>query len=151
MKSCRHNSGVTLVEMVVVVAIISLLVSIVLAAAVRLHNRDNEQLVRSTFSLLDGALEEYYDYTGSFPEAPGGDPNGTQTLYVELSRVAACRVVLEKISGKMLRGGGGEPPMIFDPWNVPVDYRYVAGDNFPRLRSAGPDRIFNTPDDITSR
>jgi len=32
-----------------------------------------------------------------------------------------------------------------------LDYRYVAGNNFPELVSAGPDKIFGTADDISNR
>jgi hypothetical protein len=32
-----------------------------------------------------------------------------------------------------------------------LDYRYVAGQNFPLLVSAGPDKTFGTPDDIDNK
>jgi len=40
---------------------------------------------------------------------------------------------------------------IYDPWGMVLDYRYVPGDNFPELVSAGPDKIFGTADDINNR
>jgi hypothetical protein len=42
-------------------------------------------------------------------------------------------------------------PEIYDPWGTPLDYRYEAGENFPELISAGPDRKFGNADDITNR
>lgn len=143
MKSCEEKSGVTLIEMLVAVAVISILVSLVLAGATRLHNQGSEQLMESTFSILDGALQEYYDYKGVFPGGAYGDPDATQLLYQELETVPGSRQVLEKVSRRLLRSGaGGEAPKVYDPWGTPVYYGYVRGDNFPLLESAGPDRDF---------
>lgn len=43
-----------------------------------------------------------------------------------------------------------EPPLPGDPWGTP--YRYVMdehGRGIAELRSAGPDRVFDTADDVT--
>jgi hypothetical protein len=63
---------------------------------------------------------------------------------------------LEKISDSLLKhdfDSGAVPavPEIYDPWGTPLDYRYEAGENFPELISAGPDRKFGNADDITNR
>ena len=138
MKSCEEKSGVTLIEMLIAVAVISILVSLVLAGATRLHNQGSEQLMRSTFGMLDGALQEYYDYYGRFPD-PAGQPIIRQSISLQ---------ILEKVSRKLLRSGvAGEAPRLYDPWGTPVYYGYVPGDNFPLLESAGPDRDFDAAGD----
>ncbi len=43
------------------------------------------------------------------------------------------------------------PQEIYDAWGTALDYRYVAGENYPELVSAGPDKIFGNADDITNR
>jgi hypothetical protein len=34
---------------------------------------------------------------------------------------------------------------------MPVDYRYSLGENFPVMTSAGPDKVFGTADDMSSK
>ena len=48
---------------------------------------------------------------------------------------------------------GVTPPLpeIYDSWGTVLDYRYVAGNTFPVIISAGPDEQFGTADDISSR
>lgn len=38
-----------------------------------------------------------------------------------------------------------------DTWGTSIRYEYLTGTAFPVLTSAGPDKIFDTPDDITSQ
>jgi type II secretory pathway pseudopilin PulG len=42
-------------------------------------------------------------------------------------------------------------PRYIDPWGTSIRYEYLPGTAFPTLTSAGPDRVFGTPDDITSK
>lgn len=42
-------------------------------------------------------------------------------------------------------------PRYIDPWEMSIRYEYLAGTAFPILTSAGPDKLFDTPDDITSK
>jgi len=70
MKGHRHKIGITLVEMLVVVAIVVILVSITVSIATRVDNQAKEQLIESTFMLLNTALQQFsdfrygYDHTG---------------------------------------------------------------------------------------
>ena len=64
--------------------------------------------------------------------------------------------LLEKLDSSIIQDNDRNGvPEIYDPWRRAekrvLDYWYAAGDNFPRLICAGPDRIFNTADDITNR
>jgi len=158
MKSRKHKVGVTLIEMVIVVAIIALLATMVVRIVSRIDNQAKEKGLENIFALLDSALQKYHEYTGNFPEQAEKDfakaPAHSEYFYKELQSIPTSRQVLEKISDSLLEdkwGGAGTPPEIYDPWGTALDYRYVGGDNFPELISAGPDKIFDTSDDMSSR
>lgn len=160
MKTRGYKQGLSLVEMLIVVAIIALLASMVISVASRIDNQTKEKGLDSLFALLDGALEEYKDFQGVFPPQPVKDFTAaavhSEHLYQELYSVPASRKVLDKVSDSLIKhkvDTGAVPPVpeIYDPWGTVLDYRYVAGDNFPELVSAGPDKIFGTADDITSK
>jgi len=158
MKSYKYKRGVTLVEILVVVAIIALLASIVIGLSTRINNQSKERCLECTCALLECALQEYCEYTGKFPEQP--EKNFTNVLvhseylYKELRLIPESRKILEKIADSLVKneyGAADTPAEIYDPWGTVLDYRYVAGDNFPELVSAGPDKIFGTADDISNR
>ena len=158
MKSYKYKHGVTLVEILVVVAIIALLASMAIGIAARIGNQSKEKGLECTFTLLELALEEYCESTGKFPEQP--EKNFTNVLvhseylYKELHLIPESRKILGKIADSLLKneyGTAETPAEIYDPWGTVLDYRYVAGDNFPELISAGPDKIFDTADDINNR
>jgi len=229
MKSYRNKTGVTLVEILIVVAVIAILTTMVVGIATRISNQSKEQLTKNTFALLNAALGQFRDYgynykvstTAGPPErdfyrsldfpldcngfdvvaappilslqetlcnalglAPGSvsisggvhdDPNysGSEALYFFLSRVPASRQTLDKIDESLITNEGfGKQPMnitigvkmypllrIIDPWGTTLHYDYYnelipdpkMKRNFPLITSAGPDRIFRTGDDITSR
>jgi prepilin-type N-terminal cleavage/methylation domain-containing protein len=158
MKSNKYKHGVTLVEILVVVSIIALLASMVISIAARIDNQSKERGLEGTFELLECALQEYYENTGKFPEQPEKNFINalihSEYLYNELSLIPESRKILEKISDSLLKneyGAAGTAAEIYDPWGMALDYRYVPGDNFPELVSAGPDKIFGTADDINNR
>jgi prepilin-type N-terminal cleavage/methylation domain-containing protein len=62
MESYQHKTGVTLVEILVVVAIVAILATIVISLAARIDNQGKERLTENTFALLDAALGEFRDY-----------------------------------------------------------------------------------------
>ena len=222
MKSYRNKTGVTLVEILIVVAVIAILTTMVVGIATRISNQSKEQLTKNTFALLNAALGQFCDYgynykvpiTASPPERdfyrsldfpldcngfdqarleatlgsalgatgasiiPAGVHNdlnysGSEALYLFLSRVPASRQTLDKIDDSLVTNEGfGKQPMnitigvkmypllrIIDPWGTTLHYDYYnewtldpkSKRTFPEITSAGPDRIFRTGDDITSR
>jgi prepilin-type N-terminal cleavage/methylation domain-containing protein len=160
MKTRKYKQGLSLVEMLIVVAIIALLATMVISVASRIDTQTRENSLESLFALLDGALEEYKEFRGVFPQQPVKDFTAaaahSEVLYGQLYSVPASRKVLDRISASLVKhevDTGIVPPVpeIYDPWGTVLDYRYVAGDNFPELVSAGPDKIFGTADDITSK
>jgi prepilin-type N-terminal cleavage/methylation domain-containing protein len=158
MKNRKHKNGVTLIEMVIVVGIIALLATMVIGIVSRIDNRIKEKGLKNIFALLESALQEYYQYSDKFPEQTEKDFTNAQAhseyLYKELRSIPNSRDILEKISDSLLENKYGDSdtlPEIYDPWGTALDYRYVPGDNFPELISAGPDKIFDTADDISSK
>ncbi|MBN2595081.1 MAG: prepilin-type N-terminal cleavage/methylation domain-containing protein [Sedimentisphaerales bacterium] len=160
MKTRKYMHGLSLVEMLIVLAVIALLATMIVGLAGRIDNQSKEKGVESTFALLEGALEEYRDYQGDFPQQPVKDftnvPAHSEDLYRQLYSIPDSRKILDKVSGSLIKhdfDSGAVPPVpeIYDPWGTPLDYRYVPGDSFPEFVSAGPDKIFGTADDITNR
>jgi prepilin-type N-terminal cleavage/methylation domain-containing protein len=231
MKTRAYKSGFTLIEMLMVVAIIAILVSMVVGITKRIDDQSKERLCRSTIVLLGNALEQFrdfgyeykntdydglvfpldcndYDLTGTFtyylpitlqnalglsglPTISGGIHDtafsGSEALYFFLSQVPDCRTTLDKIDKSLLTNNGtdGNPmtitinfgtasemlPLtrIIDPWGKTLrydyypdyadslgipgtykDYRDSAKRTFPVITSAGPDKQFDTADDISS-
>jgi prepilin-type N-terminal cleavage/methylation domain-containing protein len=62
MKIRQNKSGVTLVEMLIVVAIIAILATMVIGIAFRIDTQSKEQLAKNTLALLDAALGQFQDY-----------------------------------------------------------------------------------------
>ena len=58
----RTKVGLTLVEMLVVIAIIAILASTVITIATRIDNKSREQLAGSTIAILTAALGQFQDY-----------------------------------------------------------------------------------------
>lgn len=154
MKTRRYKYGFTLVEMLIVVAVIALLATMVIGIAARIDSQSKEKGLKSTFAQLEGALQEYYEYWKVFPD-PNQPPYLTHSaaLYGQLYSTPSSRTILERISDSLIRSNPGAVDMlqIHDPWGTVLDYRYVPGSNFPELVSAGPDRIFGTADDMSNR
>ncbi|MHC4664756.1 MAG: type II secretion system protein [Planctomycetota bacterium] len=160
MKRHEYKAGVTLVEMLIVLAIIMLLVSIAIGVATSVQNRGRERLIRNTFGLLEGALQEYHDFVDDFPLQPDPDfanaAAHSEILYSELNEIPASRKLLERINDSLIMDKAETAGLveIYDPWSIVLDYRYVGGatpETFPKLTSAGPDRTFGTLDDISNR
>lgn len=164
MKCRTSRRAVTLVEMLVVVAIIVILAAITTILWGRLDAQAKEKAILNTFGLLDGALAAYHEDQGGFPLQPQplgtGDPNShSQLLVSALQSVPASRQVLDLVDRRWMKDQWPWPPRgvpdgaaeIYDPWETAIDYLYRTGDSFPGLRSAGPDKKFATADDIKNR
>jgi prepilin-type N-terminal cleavage/methylation domain-containing protein len=235
MKPGSLKSGFTLIEMLMVVAIIAILVSMVVGVTKRIDDQRKERLCRSTIDLIGNALEQFrdfgyeykhsdyaglvfpldcnsYDFTGPFTyNLPDTLHNalyfttpptlsffgiaqhdtsysGSEALHFILSQVPDCRTTLDKIDKSLLTNKGidkvtdititiqSSPTMtmtypftrIIDPWGKTLrydyypefadytgggfykDYRDSAKRTFPVITSAGPDKRFDTADDISN-
>jgi len=226
MKIARKQSGFTLLEAIVVVAVIVVLTSMVISVATRIDSQSKERLTENTLGLLNAALEQYKDFgyelkdnlaysaaerdfflglqfpidcygftaaevemslkmvlnlgAGEVIIPAGNDPNfsGSEVLYFFLSRVPANKEILNRIGKKLITniGRGGQAMNItigivpndrtyplyrfVDAWGTTLRYDYynewetnIATRNkgkrsFPLIVSAGPDKVFDTADDI---
>jgi prepilin-type N-terminal cleavage/methylation domain-containing protein len=66
LKSHRGKYGLTLVEMLVVLAIIVILTTIVASVVSRISTQSKERLAKSTIEILCTALEQFHDYEYSY-------------------------------------------------------------------------------------
>jgi len=156
MESGNYKHGITLVEILVVMAVIVILAGLVVGIGTAIDSHSKEKAVKATFSLIEAALQEYHDFTNEFPEPNAFDDTSakrSEMLYRKLNRIPGSREVLEKISDKVIRGQITTGVYaIYDPWGMVLDYTYNFGDSFPVLTSAGPDKDPATVgDNITNR
>jgi prepilin-type N-terminal cleavage/methylation domain-containing protein len=172
-----YLAGFTLVEVLIVIALLVVLVSMVLVATSTTRVGTQQQLTAATIGLLDTALQEYYDYTNDFPEPNLLEPlnvfdpiytRRNASLYAQLSLVPDSKKILGRLADSQIlkvddyvsfrdRWGTDHDQQVYllvlDAWGIPLDYRYAAGVNtFPVVTSAGPDKNFLTvADNIENR
>ena len=200
MRKRRGQSGFTLMEVLVTMAVILILISTLIGTAGYLRTRADIDLTRGLLEVLCCGLCQYYDnqspnafpFTAdlAFDEAaleslfspaadvfPDGslkekDGNGAEisgassaALFYFLDRDPASRKIASAVSNTLITNKdadgnpikmtiGGTPydlPRYIDPWGTSIRYVYLSGTAFPVLTSAGPDKVFDTPDDITSQ
>lgn len=69
MPLCLRGKGFTLIEMVVVVAIIAILISMVVGIAKRVSDQSKERLCRTTIAIIGNALEQYRDFDFEYKDS----------------------------------------------------------------------------------
>jgi len=157
MTGLNRKNGLTLVEMLVVLGVIMVLGGFVVVLTRRVDNQSKENAVANAFTLLGGALREYYEFRGAFPLQADRNPANAlahvELMVQELRSVPASRQVLEKLSPALVKSVAGvaDVPELCDPWGTVLDYTYARNETFPELLSAGPDKRFGTADDISSK
>jgi len=158
METRKYEYGLTLVEMLVVIVVIAVLATMVIGIATRIDNQTKEKSVEAILAQLDGAIQEYREFTDAFPAQPeknfANAAAHSEQLYKELDAIPGSQSVLAKINDSFIEnkyGTADTPPEIYDPWGTALDYAYVPGDNYPTLISAGADRVFGTADDISNK
>jgi prepilin-type N-terminal cleavage/methylation domain-containing protein len=219
MKSERQKSALTMIEILIVVAILAIMASGMFVVSSKVRQQAQVKSVRGTLAMLDAALEQYYDFDKSYPPdvnyagagytrdiqsavklqpadtivgpyisppAAGYDVSdyddaySVAVLYYYLNRVPQSRLVLKNLAdaavsakavkfdsqGKPIQSRMQDPNAlitvnvqsislfrIVDSWNMPLHYIRKANDdkNFPLIRSAGPDKVFGTEDDIVNK
>lgn len=185
----RRQFGFTLVEILVVLAVVMLLAGALLGVGKYITVRAQVQLCESQLEVISTALEQYYDDHGVFPfeadltysqlnlqadligSVSSGDFTGldyapsSAALFYFLDKSVNSRKIIEALSGDLLtnKDGSGADLTIdlisgdtidlvrfIDPWDMSIRYEYAAGAAFPKLTAAGPDKEFDTADDIKS-
>lgn len=168
MPTTRHNSGLTLVEILVVLSIVVTLTLLSWRGFSALEEQSEERRQRQSFDLIEEALEAYTLAQNAFPPQVEllGDAllKGTlalasEALYTSLSWEPASQGRLARISRNMVVAGpridpdGNPLQQIRDAWGTLVFYYWDpdAAHSFPLLHSAGPDKVFQTMDDINNK
>lgn len=163
----RRHIGMTLIEVLTVVALIFVLTGLVMVAVNFGRERAEKQALRGTMDMLELAVEEYKDFWGEYPEAIGVYDNGDnfgvidnfEYVYAKLDKVAGSREVFSRIDEKYkqerLNSSSNRVMVLVDPWGQVIYYKYLKYDasgkpvdSYPKIRSAGPDGDFGTTDDI---
>jgi general secretion pathway protein G len=135
----RASRGFTLLEILVVLAIIGLLVGLVVTNTDKIFGQSQEAVARIFVrDSLKTPLVRYRIDMGDYPSTNEGlaalltAPNGTA----------------DKWRGPYMDAAGGKLPV--DPWGQPYEYRYpgVKNPGGYDLYSKGPDKTADTADDI---
>lgn len=71
----RTKTGVTLLEMVVVVAIIVIMATLVIGIATNIDNQSRKQLTQSTVAIINSALQQFQDYGYRYKADPAVVPD----------------------------------------------------------------------------
>lgn len=111
MKNFKSEIGVTLVEMLVVVAVITLLVSMVVGIAARIDDQGRERLMENTFALVNAALGQFKDYGYQYKEGDFRDfefPLDCNDL-VKTDLESELGKALGKMGGISITGGTHDP------------------------------------------
>lgn len=196
------QSGMSLMEMLVALAVILILISTLIGVGSFVKTRASLDLTKATIETLCTALAQYHSDFGDFPfaanvvfdevafetiflpviadvmpdgslEETDGNSNTVFTassaaLFYFLDKNPSSRGIVEAVANSLVTNkddsGVGitlekppasgifiDLPRYIDPWGMSIRYEYLPGTAFPVLTSAGPDKIFDTPDDITSK
>ncbi len=136
----KKHSGFTMVEILLVVAIITILMTIMVKVSRSVRLNSQIKTTKANMQLLVSALQEYKDYKKVYPS--GGMSNAFRTMYA----IPKCREILNRIPAKYR-----DTTTVYDAWKKPLSYSYDnTSGNFPVIISAGPDKKLNNADDIRS-
>ena len=129
----RLEKGMTLLEIMIVVAILGLLATVVVTNIMGQFDNAKIKLTRTAIGKLGGAVQNYYIDNDEFPSGGDGlralvNPPGGFKAYVEESALK-------------------------DAWGQPFIYRNPArnGNGDFEIMSKGPDRQEGTKDDIYAK
>lgn len=135
-RNSRRRRGFTLMEVLLVLAILVILGSFVTVGYIRLQKNANIDAAKSQITMLEDAVQHYSLAVGSVPSTQQG---------LEALRVAPADLKNQaKWSGPYL-----EKELPNDPWGGQYQYEQINAEEF-RIWSNGPDGTSGSEDDVTT-
>src|SRR5436190_14973963 len=132
----RRRTAFTLMEILLVLAILVVLGSMVSLGYVKIQQEANKKAAKAQLTLLEGAVNTYILDVGS----PPSDLSGLVTVPGDLANP-------QKWAGPYL----DKQTLPVDPWNQPFQYEIVDPTNAKfRIWSNGPDQQPGSSDDIST-
>ena len=152
--TCKvRTRAFTLIELMVVLAVIGVLVGILFSGATYLLGDQKEKQGISEIKILQLALEEFSRDFGTFPLSGDGDDVNRATLLLNVlqgthdengdglreSQIRRSYIPLDKF---VLGLSDNDEQFLQDPWELPYQYQFPRLDGHPGylLFSKGPDR-----------
>ena len=146
--SARYSSGFTVLELLIVIAIIAILAGLVVGVSRRANGTAYSARAKAELANLAVALEEYHRICGDFPQTS----DSAQLLQSLIGRrgprndAIAIRSLIEPIrfrTGAAIDPFANASAVLIDPWGQPYRYAYksqIPWSNFSYvLYSLGPD------------
>ena len=134
-----RRGGFTLLEVLLVVAILALLAAVVAPNLIATQKRAQVDLAHNEIAMLEDILSLYFQQNGAYPSTEQG----------------LDALVKEPEEKPIPRSWAGpyvdDPKKLDDPWNSPYEYAYPGEFNKedkPDIWSLGPDGEEETEDDI---
>ncbi len=142
MKKPQSQSGFSLSEVLIVIAILLILIGAVVGFGKHLKRQAEESLCECTIGVLIAAIEQYHEWHEVFPAQ--GD------LYEQLYSLPKSRTICQQLESSLRSNTNQE---FLDPWGEPLDYQYDGSVmTFPVVESGGPDGdLATTADNISSK
>ena len=124
MKRMNGSRGFTLIEILVVVAILAILSSLLLGAVVAARTRAKNMAVQATLQGLSAAIERYEGDFTDYPPSDGDSSGllGAENLYECLMTTSKSGPYITKPSDFPSVEGSRGKPMFCDAWNRPIRY-----------------------------
>lgn len=142
MKSQKRKPGFTLVELLVVMAIIGILMSLVIGIAGAVNRGAAESQAKAQIADLMNEIEKYKSDRGTYPSGASQQERWNNFRDWYLDRYPGTAYT---ITEGTLRAGTNFQPL--DPWGQEYRYEYNASTPFVYLiGSLGPDARFGNDD-----
>ncbi len=135
-----RKKGFTLVEVLVVIAILAIIGAGAVSVANNVVKKAKVNKTKAAIANIVSAVEEYYRETKTYPAS----------LYSDLAGNPKTSVIIDKLDDEFKNQDPSKESPLRDSWGKTLHYLNRGNGNFPKITSAGPDKEFNTADDILS-